>query len=109
MTAPAAIPAGPDAWLGQWTGPEGTFLLLETGEGGGYRVTIQSLDGKETYAADGTASGIVFERNGKTERIRAGSGKLTGMKWLADKSECLVIQLGEGFCRDQQTQRHPPQ
>jgi hypothetical protein len=101
-------PTGPDAWLGKWTGPEGTFLLLEKREGGGYLVTIQSLDGPASYPGDGTATGIEFERNGKTERIRAGSGKLTGMKWLADKSDCLLIQLGEGFCRDQQPAASPP-
>lgn len=98
---PAAAPAtGPDAWLGQWTGPEGTLLLLEPREGGGYLVTIQSLDGRESYPGDAAGPGIVFERNGVTERIRVGSGKATGMKWLADKSNCLVIKAGEGFCRD---------
>ena len=99
-SAPPVTATGADAWLGQWTGPEGTSLLLEKVEGGGYQVTIQSLDGKETFAGDAAGPNIVFERNGKTETLRAGSGKLTGMKWLADKTDCLVIQAGEGFCRD---------
>lgn len=99
----AATPAGPDAWLGKWTGPEGTFLLLEKRDDHGYTVTIQSLDGRESYPGDAAGRSIEFERDGKTERLRPGSGKLTGMKWLADKSDCLLIQLGEGFCRDQQT------
>jgi len=31
-----------------------------------------------------------------------GVGKTTasGMKWLSDKSNCLTIRYGEGYCRD---------
>jgi hypothetical protein len=38
------IPSPPatDRWLGRWIGPEGTFLLLEGGNGT-YEVTIQVL------------------------------------------------------------------
>lgn len=100
---PAAAPAsasGPDAWLGQWNGPEGTSLVLASKEGGGYRVTITSLDGPASYDGDAAGPGIVFERDGETQTIRAGNGKLTGMKWLAEKSDCLIIKVGEGFCRD---------
>ena len=88
-----------DQWLGKWIGPEGTFLVL-TKSDDGYGVMIQSLDGPNTY--QGTASGdsIQFERNGKKESIHAGSGQDTGMKWLLDKKNCLVIKTGEGFCRD---------
>ena len=89
--------------------PRARSCYWKEAEAGGYRVTIQSLDGRESYAGDAAGPNIVFERNGKTETLRAGSGKLTGMKWLADKSDCLVIQAGEGFCRDQQTPRHPQQ
>ncbi len=86
-------------WLGQWIGPEGTYLLLSR-NGEKYVVKIQSLDGPATY--DGVASGekIQFERQGKTEFIRAGKGEETGMKWLLEKKNCLIIRTGEGFCRD---------
>jgi hypothetical protein len=88
-----------DAWLGQWNGPEGTFLRLEGGNGR-YEVTIRDLDGARTY--EGTAKGaeIQFDRNGKRETIRATDGAETGMKWLSDKSDCLTIRPGEGYCRD---------
>jgi len=36
----------------------------------------------------------------KTETIRATDGAGTGMKWLADRKDCLVVTVGsEGFCR----------
>jgi hypothetical protein len=98
-STPGAANRPTDLWLGQWTGPEGTFLLLSS-NGDKYVVKIQSLDGPATY--EGVASGnqIQFERQGKTEFIRADSGKETGMKWLLDKETCLIIKTGEGFCRD---------
>jgi putative lipoprotein len=90
---------GPDRWLGQWNGPEGTYLIL-TKNGDQYSVEIRSLDGVQTY--DGVASGdrIRFLREGTAETIHAEKGDETGMKWLAGKKNCLVIKVGEGFCRD---------
>jgi hypothetical protein len=88
-----------DSWLGKWIGPEGTSLNLTKSEDV-YRVTIQSLDGPAQYEAKAVGDHIEFLRNGKTESIRATDGKGTGMKWLQDKTNCLVIQLSEGFCRD---------
>ncbi len=90
---------GPDGWLGQWNGPEGTYLIL-TKNGDQYSVEIRSLEGVQTY--DGVASGdrIRFLREGTAETIHAGKGDETGMKWLAGKKNCLVIKAGEGFCRD---------
>jgi hypothetical protein len=39
-------------------------------------------------------------RDGTTETIRATDGAGTGMKWLANKTDCLVVTVGsEGFCR----------
>lgn len=87
-----------DKWLGQWTGPEGTFLKLEGGAGQ-YTITIQNLDGPQTYKGSAEGSGIRFERSGVTEHIRATDGAGTGMKWLSDKSDCLTIRAGEGYCR----------
>lgn len=88
-----------DTWLGQWDGPEGTFLRLEGGDGD-YKVTIQDLDGATSYQGSAAGAQIRFNRNGITESIRATSGAETGMKWLNGKSNCLTIRVGEGYCRD---------
>lgn len=87
-----------NGWQGKWTGPEGTFLELSR-DGNKFVVKINSLDGPMLY--EGTAKGdhIEFQRNGITESIHAGNGEATGMKWLLDKQNCLVIKKGEGFCR----------
>lgn len=98
---PASTPAaGPEGWVGRWNGPEGTSLVLAPRQGGGFVITITTLDGPSRYEGDAAGPGIVFERDGETQTLRAGNGKLTGMKWLADKSDCLVIKVGEGYCRD---------
>ena len=53
------------------------------------------------YKGTGRGDHISFERNGKTETIRATDGDGTGMKWLAGKKDCLVItKESEGYCRD---------
>ena len=88
-----------DKWLGQWNGPEGTFLRLEGGKGK-YEITIQDLDGPRTYQGSAVGNEIHFDRNGAKESIRATNGTETGMKWLSDKSDCLTIRPGEGYCRD---------
>ena len=62
-----AEPGVTDGWLGQWNGPEGTFLRLE-GSSGQYSVTIQDLDGPRTYAASAAGDHIEFERNGDERR-----------------------------------------
>ncbi len=87
-----------DQWLGQWNGPEGTYLLLSK-NGDKYVVKIQSLDGPATYEGVAAGDRIQFERDGKIETIHAGSGQDTGMKWLLDEKNCLVVKVGEGFCR----------
>jgi hypothetical protein len=99
---PTAIPPAnqvTDQWLGKWIGPEGTFLVLAK-NGAKYLVEIHSLDGPATYAGTPVGDRLEFQRNGKTESIHSGSGQETGMKWLLDKKNCLVIRTGEGFCRD---------
>jgi hypothetical protein len=88
-----------DEWLGKWNGPEGTFLLLEGGRGK-YQITIQDLDGPRTYQGTAVGAQIQFDRNGERESIRATNGTETGMKWLSDKSDCLTVRPGEGYCRD---------
>jgi hypothetical protein len=99
---PAALPSPPpsmQSWLGQWNGPEGTFLRLAA-DGSAYKVTIANLDGPADYAGHQVGDHIEFERNGATESIRATDGQATGMKWLADKKDCLTVKPGEGYCRD---------
>ena len=98
-SVPPAASTATDAWLGRWTGPEGTFLLLEGGNGA-YQVTIQNLDGPRVFAGVGVDAQIRFERDGLTELIHATDGAGTGMKWLADKANCLTVRVGEGYCRD---------
>jgi hypothetical protein len=78
-------------WLGKWIGPEGTFLVLAK-NGSKYVVEIHSLDGAATYEGTSAGDRIEFQRGGKTESIHAGSGQETGMKWLLDKKNCLIIQ-----------------
>ena len=97
--ATAVTSAITDGWLGRWNGPEGTFLLLE-GANDGYRITIQNLDGPRVFAATAAGEQIQFARDGVAEVVRATDGTATGMKWLADKTDCLTIRYGEGYCRD---------
>lgn len=59
-----------------------------------------NLDGARTFPATATAEGISFERDGVRESIRVTDGAATGMKWLADKSDCLTVKPGEGYCRN---------
>jgi hypothetical protein len=88
-----------DRWLGRWNGPEGAYLRLlrETDE---YQVILVHLDGERTVVGRGGGDRIHFERDGVRESIRATDGAGTGMKWLAGKSDCLVVRPGEGYCRD---------
>lgn len=87
-----------DAWLGKWTGPEGTHLEILQ-DGNQYKVAIRDLDAVRTFDAVSIQSGLSFERDGITESITPGTGPDTGMKWLMDKSNCLVVKVGEGYCR----------
>jgi len=96
-TAAASITT--DAWIGKWNGPEGTFLEISGGDGS-YTITIQDLDGPKQFQGKSNGSEISFERNGTTETIQSSNGADTGMKWLAEKSDCLRVHLGEGWCRD---------
>ncbi len=93
-----------DAWVGKWVGVEGLVLDIQpAGERGHYLLSVTLLDGTKSY--EGTAEGdlIRFIRDGRPESIRAATGAQTGLKWLADKQNCLMIQQGEGFCRDNPT------
>jgi nitrous oxide reductase accessory protein NosL len=99
VTNPANVVDASAPLLGRWNGPEGTFLLLE-GEGGKYVVTIQNLDGPRTFDGKGDGNTVTFVRDGKNMSIRPTNGAGTGMKWLAGRKDCVVIDTGEGYCRD---------
>ena len=102
QTSPAGPPqstnAATDQRLGKWIGPEGTFLELAK-SGNKYVLKINSLDGPATYEGISVGDHIEFQRDGRSESIRAGNGVDTGMKWLLHKKNCLFIKKGEGFCR----------
>ncbi len=101
--APAPFAAAPaqrptDAWIGRWIGLEGNYLDIAP-RGDGYAVTVQELDGLGTYDGEIAGEGIRFTRRGVNERIVAGDGAATGLRYLFDKDNCLIIRAGEGFCR----------
>ena len=93
---PSSTPT--DKWLGQGTGPEGTFLRL-AGGAGNYEITIQNLDGPRFFMCTAIDGEIRFERDGVKESIHATNGVDTGMKWLREKTNCLTVRSGEGYCR----------
>ncbi len=95
----------PYTWAGRWAGPEGTYLDLAQRQAldtapSSYDIVIRDLDREYHYSGQAQGDTIVFTRNGKTETIRQGDGQETGMKWLADKKRCLIINTGEGYCRN---------
>lgn len=99
--APAASSgAAFQGWIGTWNGPEGTYLKLAARPDARYDVAIHDLDGERTFEGVAGADHIAFARDGVQERIVATNGEATGMKWLADKSTCLTVKEGEGYCRD---------
>ena len=95
-TQPSADEAS--KWIGRWTGPEGTYLEITPADGA-YSIVISNLDGPRSFNGSAAGDRIDFTRDGVDESIRAGTGAQTGMKWLADKSDCLVVRNGEGYCR----------
>lgn len=98
--APVDPKAPGAAFVGRWPGVEGTYLNVEA-KGEKFDIEIKDLDGSKKY--EGTAKGdtIEFTRNGKTETIKKATADETGMKWLQDKKNCVVITKGsEGYCRD---------
>ena len=88
-----------DGWVGEWRGPEGTYLRIAKQEVG-YEVTVANLDGTRDFHGVAVDELLQFERDGATETVHAADGAATGMKWLAGKRDCLVVKPGEGYCRD---------
>lgn len=87
-------------WTGQWNGPEGTALKLEAMAGGKFAVIIRNLDGERRFEGVRQGTQVHFERDGRQEVIKGTDGAGTGMKWLADKTNCLTVNPGEGYCRE---------
>ncbi|MDD3354867.1 hypothetical protein [Zoogloea sp.] len=96
---PSTEPA-PHPWTGTWDGPEGTYLKLVARPDSKFDVIIHDLDKERTFEGTANSDYISFDREGIQERIVATNGEATGMKWLAEKSTCLTVKEGEGYCRD---------
>jgi hypothetical protein len=94
-----------DQWVGKWTGVEGLVLVISKNQPAGpghYLLEMQyglDADQSGTFEGQAAAEGISFNREGSTQLLRAGDGEATGLKWLAEKQDCLVVQSGEGYCR----------
>lgn len=90
-----------DDWVGKWVGVEGLALDIAKGDKPGhYVLKISLLDGTSVYNGMASGEAIAFMRGGHEERVRRVKGAETGLKYLADKADCLMIVAGEGFCRD---------
>ncbi|MGP9767421.1 hypothetical protein ACT3UM_17060 [Halomonas sp. AOP13-D3-9] len=95
-----------DQWIGHWTGVEGLFLDISKNEPAGpghYLLEMQyglDADQSGTFEGQATAEGISFSREDGQHLLRAGDGEATGMKWLLEKEDCLIVATGEGYCRD---------
>ncbi|MEC4766365.1 hypothetical protein LPL18_003305 [Halomonas sp. CUBES01] len=95
-----------DQWVGRWTSVEGLFLEISKDKSAGpghYLLHMRyGLDADQigTFEGQATAEGIRFNRGDGPQMLRAGDGEATGMKWLMEKEDCLVVATGEGYCRD---------
>ena len=95
-----------DQWVGRWTGVEGLFLEISKDDSAGpghYLLHMRyGLDDDQigTFEGQATAEGIRFNRGDGPQLLSAGDGEATGMKWLLEKEDCLVVATGEGYCRD---------
>lgn len=88
-------------WSGKWIGPEGMYAIITPGAGGKVSLEMQSdLDTKGTYEGTATADGISFKRGEDTLLLKKATGEETGLKYLAEKKDCLMVKTGEGYCRD---------
>lgn len=88
-------------YLGRWSGVEGMYLVVAAKPAGGLTLEMQwDLDNKGAFDGSVTAAGIGFMRNGVAERAMHTNGASTGLKYLAEKKDCLTVKPGEGYCRD---------
>jgi hypothetical protein len=94
-----------DKWVGKWIGVEGLHLTIAKDDSigrGHYVLTMQyglDADDSGTFKGEAAEDGIAFTRPDGPQLLRAGDGEATGLKWLADKKDCLIVATGEGYCR----------
>lgn len=86
---------------GRWIGVEGMVLDVADGDAPGrYTLTMQyDLDHKGVFTGTASGSGIAFTRNGQSLMLRPTDGAGTGLKYLVNKTDCLTVKSGEGYCR----------
>jgi hypothetical protein len=96
----AAVGSARD-YSGRWLGVEGMVLdVTKRPEAGRYTLAMQyDLDHKATVEGRAEGDAIVFERDGRTLRLRPTDGAATGLKYLDGKTDCLTVAQGEGYCR----------
>ncbi len=100
---PEVLPT--DKWVGQWVGVEGLSLTVNKDQSigrGHYLLTMRyglDADASGTFKGVATEEGISFTRPDGPQLLRAGDGVATGLKWLTEKKDCLVVNTGEGYCR----------
>jgi hypothetical protein len=100
-TDPATAPHRFASWAGKWTGVEGMYVTITPTEPGKYKLEMQSdLDTKGNYDGSDGEHGIQFKRGNENLSLTRASGDETGLKYLAGKKECLMVKVGEGYCRD---------
>lgn len=102
VSADGSLPT--DDWVGRWAGPEGLYLDIQpspNGKRGHYAIANRdTLDREANYAGEADGTAISFVRDGQALSIRQGSGEETGFKYLAGKTDCLIVIPGkEGYCR----------
>ena len=89
----------------KWIGVEGLNLTIAKDDSigrGHYLLTMQyglDADDSGTFKGEAAEDGIAFNRPDGPQLLRAGDGAATGLKWLADKKDCLIVTTGEGYCR----------
>ncbi len=100
---PDAQPVSRDEWVGRWIGVEGLNLTIsKAAKPGWYRLAMQygtDTDMAGSFEGIGTPEGIAFARPDGEQVLRAATGNETGLKYLAGKSDCLKVKIGEGYCR----------
>jgi hypothetical protein len=87
-------------YLGHWQGVEGTSMTIAPAGAGKFTVVITDLDRSKSSIAELKKDGLHMQRGGMAHVIVPGNGDATGMKWLAGKTNCLVVAAHEGYCRD---------
>lgn len=107
-SAPEAATTDPAAhahadFAGEWIGSEGLFVEVTPTQAGEYKLAIAGdLDappeGVQTTGRD-VPGGIEFVRDGQTFVLRRATGDETDLTALEGKTDCLMVQAGEGFCR----------